>query len=292
MVDAKPRTASILSLVQGTLELPTIPEVLVKLANVIAAPDASADDVADVITKDPAVAANMLRLANSAYYGLNVRVSSINLAVSVLGFAATKRVALQAAVMSQFARSDAVASRWFDPAAFWRHSIYCGVTARVVASHTPRLAGQNPDDAYICGLLHDIGKIVLAEHLPGPFERVLETAAESGRSECVVEQEQLGFTHADVGSVLAIKWFLPEELTVGIRYHHLPSENPFERRLAALIHLADAVATASGHGAIVADAGKMPRDPAVLDELGLEESDVADLLPVIEADFEATELPF
>src|SRR5262245_49554610 len=96
--------ANILSLVNSTIELPTMPEVLVKLNEVMSDPEASADSVARVVSKDPAVATNMLRIVNSAYYGLPVRVSSITLAVSVLGFNMTKKLALKAAVFSVFGK--------------------------------------------------------------------------------------------------------------------------------------------------------------------------------------------
>ena len=99
MVEATSNSTSILQLVNKTLELPTIPEVLVSLNDVIASDDSTSDDVAEVIAKDPAVSANVLRIVNSAYYGLQVRVSSISLAVSVLGFSMTKKVALASAMI-------------------------------------------------------------------------------------------------------------------------------------------------------------------------------------------------
>ena len=102
MTQAASNQTNILSLVNSTLELPTMPEVLVKLNEVMANPDASSDDVAAVIGKDPAVATNVLRIVNSAYYGLQVRVSSVSLAVSVMGFNMAKKVALRASVYRGF----------------------------------------------------------------------------------------------------------------------------------------------------------------------------------------------
>ncbi len=134
-------SSSILKLVNKTLELPTLPEVLIKLNQIIAEPESTADDVAKVISTDPAVSTNILRIVNSAYYGLQVRVSSINLAVSIMGFSMTKKVALKAAVFSMFARRKQNKCKHFDPAAFWKHSPSSPMnrprTARLPSSRGP-----------------------------------------------------------------------------------------------------------------------------------------------------------
>lgn len=292
MVDATANQTSILNLVNKTLDLPTIPEVLTTLNEVIAREDSMADDVADVISKDPAVSANVLRIVNSAYYGLQVRVSSISLAVSVLGFSMTKRVALKAAVFSKFANRDSnLPKDLFDPLAFWRHSIFTGIATRVLGAESSVLAQANAEDLYICGLLHDLGKIILAENLPDEFAALLEEAKRTGRQVHELEQERFGFTHADVGSVLAIKWFLPEDLTIGIRYHHRPTDDPFHRPLSSLIHLADHLAWSAGRPSTVLPQGpEMVHD--VYQAVDLEPEQVVDLMPKIQADFEATGLPF
>ena len=146
MSDVAGHSITILNLVNKTVELPTIPEVLVKLNDVMADPDTSADHVADVISKDPAVSTNMLRIVNSAYYGLQVRVSSISLAVSVMGFNMTRKVALKAAVFSVFGKKQEVEIPQFDPAAFWQHAIYVGTACRVIGQNAPRFAAAHPED--------------------------------------------------------------------------------------------------------------------------------------------------
>ena len=284
------KSTSILSLVNKTVELPTMPEVLVKLNEVMANPDSSADDVAKVIAADPSVATNVLRLVNSAYYGLQVRVSSINLAVSIMGFNMTRKVALKAAVFSVFGKNHEKLGN-FDPLAFWRHSIYTGVAARVLGSESPRFAGNHAEDLYICGLLHDIGKIILLENAPKRYLPVLEAAAQTGRVETEVEQQMLGFTHADVGSVLAIKWFLPEDLTIAIRYHHAPTKDPFHKSLSALIHLADHLAWSAGRPSTLATPGPQLA-PEVYEQVGLDPAAVENLQPQIDEDYEATGSPW
>jgi HD-like signal output (HDOD) protein len=284
------QSTNILGLVNSTIELPTMPEVLVKLNEVMASPDSTAEDVAKVVSKDPAVATNLLRIVNSAYYGLQVRVSSVSLAVSVMGFNMTKKVALKAAVFSVFGKKrDKI--QHFDPLAFWKHAIFTGVAARQLGSNSPVFAETHAEDLYITGLLHDIGKIILMEKAAPKYLAMLRKAAQQKRPETEVEQEDLGFTHADVGSVLAIKWFLPEDLAIAIRYHHTPSRDPFHRSLSSLIHLADQLAWSAGNPSTVGTV-LPPLDHEVYDQVGLDPTRVEELLLQIQEDFAASELPW
>lgn len=289
MAETKTST-NILTLVNSTIDLPTMPEVLVKLNEVMADPDVSADDIAKVVAADPAVSTNLLRIVNSAYYGLQVRVSSISLAVSVMGFAMTKKVALKAAVFSAFSkRRDKI--QHFDPSTFWRHAIYTGVAARTLAGASPVFAEMHPEDAYIAGLLHDIGKIILMEKSAPQYLAALRKSVDRGCPETEVELEDFGFTHADVGSVLAIKWSLPEDLAIAIRYHHAPARDPFHRSLSSLIHLADQLAW---RAQIPSTVGTTPcrLDEDVYEQTGLTAELVEDLLPLVQDDFGASEMPW
>jgi putative nucleotidyltransferase with HDIG domain len=282
--------AGLLNLINRTLELPTLPEVLLRMNEVMANSKSSVDDVARVIATDPAVAANILRLVNSAYYGLQVRVSTVSLAVSVMGFAMTSKIALKAAVFSRFAkRGSAVAG--FDPEGFWRHSIFSAVAARTIGRESERFANADPEDLYTCGLLHDIGKILLFEKMPERYAEVLGDVERTGRPETEAERDVLGFTHAEAGSVLAIKWSLPEDLAIAIRYHHAPDKDTYRKSLSHLIHLADHLAwSASFPSTRVARTATL--EPSAYDELGIDPARVEELLPQIHEDFEATGLPW
>ena len=283
-------STNILGLVNNTIELPTMPEVLLKLNEVMANPDASAEDVAKVVSKDPAVATNILRIVNSAYYGLQVRVSSVSLAISVMGFNMTKKVALKAAVFSVFGkRRDKI--QHFDPLAFWRHAIYAGTAARVLGGNSAVFAATHAEDIYIAGLLHDIGKIILMEKTAPKYLAMLRNSVQQKRPEIEVEMGDFGFTHADVGSVLAIKWFLPEDLAIAIRYHHAPSRDPFHRSLSSLIHLADQLAWRAGSPSTVGTT-LAQLDHEVYDQIGLDPTRVEELVPQIQEDFAAAELPW
>lgn len=291
MSSGNEQACSIVSLVNETIGVPTLPEVLVKLNRIIVNPKSSASDVAKVIAADPAVATNILRTVNSAYYGLQVRVSSIALAVSIMGFVKAKQVALRAAVFSMFEGAQKDQSPFFEPAEFWKHSVYTGIAARVLGTHSPVFASTDPEDLYIAGLLHDIGQLILLERRDAGYSRVLSRTASSGMTLVEMEQEMLGYTHADVGSVLAIKWFLPEVLRSAIRYHHSPSRDPGDRALSSLIHLADRVAWDAGR----ASTKGLPApelDPMAYVAVGLDEEQVAQLAPRAEAEFAGIEMPW
>ncbi|MFK7741299.1 MAG: HDOD domain-containing protein [Planctomycetota bacterium] len=290
MADSSSSSTNILTLVNSTIDLPTMPEVLVRLNDVMNNPDTSAADVAKVVSADPAVATNILRIVNSAYYGLQVRVSSVSLAISVMGFNMTKKVALKAAVFSSFGKRREKIQH-FDPSAFWKHAIFAGVAARTLAGASDRFEDMHPEDAYVAGLLHDIGKIILMEKAAPRYLATLRKAVQQKRPEMDVEIEEFGFTHADVGSVLAIKWSLPEDLAIAIRYHHAPARDPFHRSLSSLIHLADQLAwraqVPSTVGPPVA-----PLDHDVYDQIGLTPEQVEELLPQIQDDYGGSELPW
>lgn len=285
------KTTNILDLVNKTLDLPTIPTVLVKLNEVTNDPNTTAAQVANVIAGDPAVSANILRIVNSAYYGLQVRVSSVNLAVSIMGFHMTRKVALRAAIFKVFGKKGAGLSPHFDPEKFWRHSVFTGIAAREMKSRCEAFNGLHPEDVYICGLLHDIGKIILLENQPHVFNDCLEKSARSGSHTVEIEQQLLGFNHADIGSVLGIKWFLPEDLTIAIRYHHAPERDPFHSSLSSLIHVADALAWRCGQPSSQ-NTGAPTLCPQALGAIGLTEADLEPIIEKVREEFEANGTPW
>ncbi len=283
---------SILDLIQSTCELPTLPDVLVKLQSVMDDPDSSAEDVAQVIALDPSIATNILRIVNSAYYGLQVRVSSVNLAVSIMGFNMTKKVALKAAIFSAFGdKGKPKQIERFDANAFWRHSIFTAALARAIGAESSIFQAVHPEDLYICGLLHDIGTIILCDSATEAYKGILERSAREGVPVADLELEQLGYTHGDVGSVLAIKWFLPEDLTIAIRYHEVPDNDPFHRALSSLVCLADRLAGEAGRPAVPGLVTK-ERPASLLEILDLDETKIEGIVARAEADFAANGLPW
>ena len=179
----------------------------------------------------------------------------------------------------------------FDPMAFWKHAVFTGVAARALASVSTTFKDMHAEDVYIAGLLHDIGKIILMEKAAPRYLAVLRKSVQQQRPETEVELEECGFTHADVGSVLAIRWSLPEDLAIAIRYHHSPSKDPFHRSLSSLVHLADQVAWQAGFPSTVGTTQSVI-DPDVHNHTGLDPAKVASMLPQIREDCAASELPW
>lgn len=282
---------NILDLIKKSCQFPALPNVLLELNEALADPDVSVEDLVDVIASDQPVATNVLRIVNSAYYGLQVRISSINLAVSIMGFNMTKNVVLKAAVFSSFARSKSSPIPHFDPEAFWTHSMFVGALARVIGLATLRYGDCRPEDLYTCGLLHDIGMIILHDSVPDTFAAILERSVEGGRPVNEVEEEVLGYTHADVGSLLATKWNLPEDVTVAIRYHESPEQDPFHQTLSSLICLADRVVSLYDRPAVPQAPCRHPADE-LLETVGVRRQVLGELVERAEEDCDAGGLPW
>jgi HD-like signal output (HDOD) protein len=282
-------TPSIVDLIDQTCELPAPPAMLHELDVVMANPESAAEDAAAVIVSQPSIAANILRIVNSPYYGLQVRVSSVDLAVSILGFHMTKKVTLQAAMFSTFAKKG-VEHQHFDATAFWRHSVYVGVAARVLGQASSRCAGFHPEDLYVCGLVHDIGKLVLLDSSPD-FEKTITISMDEQRPLHTVESEVLGFTHADVSAALAREWSLPDDVCNALRHHETPEADPSSAPLTSLLCIADRLA-----GDAVAQRVPAARltelATTLLEAAGIVASQLGELTEQADADFETTCLPW
>ncbi len=160
----------------------------------------------------------MLRLVNSAYFGLRNPVSSIHQALVSLGVNTLKNIALSLAMLGALPRENGAG---FNSEECWVHSLAVGLAARRLG----RLAGVDPAEAeeyFVAGLLHDVGKLVLARQAPQEYRRALEAAAAGEQDLLAAEAAVLGATHAEVGAVLATHWGLPEMLGLGLARHHAP----------------------------------------------------------------------
>lgn len=213
------------------MKTPTLPEVLaavrqlpslsVVVTDLLASLNRENMDTASLVSKiaqDQGLAARVLRVANSAFYGLGSRVSGVNEAVVVLGFHAVRSMALAAGIINAF--PPGVGGR-FDRLAFWQHAVGTGVCARVLAARL----GKDAEAAFTAGLLHDIGKLAMHVYYPEVFESVL---ASRGTDKALIDTERLvlGFDHAAVGYEVARNWHFPPAIGQAIRDHHQPDAAP------------------------------------------------------------------
>lgn len=242
------------ALVEEIAELRPLPAVAARALQLAEGDRFSAHELAGAIAADPALTARILRLANSAYYGFPRRIATVRDAVVLLGFRAVRSATLAASVMQ--AMPDA---RGVDATAFWRHSITVGLLAEVLA----RARRRHLDEAFTAGVLHNAGRLALAQQRPEELARVCAASRDRGVAIDVAERELLGFTDAELGGALALHWNFPEDLAEAVKKHQLdPSALPDAESLPAFIIRARLYARASG----VHDSVDVPTERAVAAE--------------------------
>jgi len=224
-------------------KLPTIAVMLNKCSELMENSSVSASAVAEMISKDQSITSMVLRLVNSSFYGLPQKINSVNQAIVVLGFNTVRNLVLSCSVFDVFWKGDG--STRFSMFEFWKHSIGCAAVAKIIGS---RVGVHQFEDAFIAGLLHDVGKIVLARYFRDDFLMILRIVQEKNMLFKEVEKQILGFTHAEIGGYLAKKWNLPGNLIEGITFHHTPSLSKNNTNLVLAVHLADIVCRGLGFG--------------------------------------------
>lgn len=260
-------------------QLPALPGVVSELISSFADEDVDIARIAQLIGRDQGLTARVLRVANSSFYGLQSKVGTINEALVVLGFRAVRSMALATGVSGVFHPEKCPG---FELPGYLRHSIGVGLTARALAAQT----GHNPDLAFVGGVLHDIGQLVLASGFPTQYAEALRYRQQHDCYLVVAERDILGFDHAEVGGMLSDAWRFPASLHEAVAGHHAPSES-VANSLADLIHVADAIA----HGLGLArgnDEMVIPLDRTAWTRLNLDSEKLQQILTVIAAEMDET----
>lgn len=266
-------------LVEKVDEIPVFPQVIRQIIQLIEAPDSSAKDVERGIIRDQGLTTKILKLANSAYYGLSRNVRSVSEATVLLGFQAIKSMVLATSVGKVMDRE--LPGYALGKEALWRQSQICAITTRVVAK---KCRYPKADQAYTAGLLRDIGKVVLDHYMRAQYETVVTQVYGSDRTFLEVERSVLGFDHGQVGAHIAEKWHLPEELVEAIATHHTPEQATINPKMTAMVHVADVMVMMMGlHLGIdgmAYNCSQHAMDLLGLDEAVLEEimAEVADII--------------
>ncbi len=218
--------------------LPPLPEVVVEVIQLLEAPDTEPEDLARHLQRDPALVARMLGTVNSPLYGLNRTISSIVEAVVVLGFRGLRSLVL-ASGTSKYLQSD-FQCYGHDRAGLWRHSLAVAAGCRGLAASLP---AADREELFVAGLLHDIGKLVLA-----PYLRENELQLDLGSPLTEAEQRTLGIDHTEAGALVAARWNLSPRVQDILRHHHAESPPAALRQAIAAVRVADALAKRAGIG--------------------------------------------
>ena len=223
---------------KGTLEIPSLPMIFTRIDEAVNNPRSSLADIGRVISEDSSLTARLLKIVNSAFYSFPSKIETISRAVTVVGTQQLRDLALATSVMKLF---QGIPPDLINMEAFWKHSIACGVAARVLAAHKRE---ANIERFFVAGILHDIGRLILCMKDPDWMRSALGRCHASCELLYKVEIEELGFDHASLGRVLLENWKLPASLVETVAYHHNPeaaARFPIE---AAVVHLADIIAHA------------------------------------------------
>lgn len=221
-----------------SLKLPTFPSTVARIDAVLQDEEFELSALADIVEKDPPIAASVLRSANSAYYALAEPANSVREAVGTLGAGNIRNLAFQASLVSDYKHLAKYPE--FDLRTLWKHSILTAQVAQKFATAAGSLRPGGGDMAYTAGLLHDIGKIVLLDSMGEFFLEAVRDAHNSGRRAVDSENAILGMDHASTGALVAFAWKLREEVSQAIEYHHDPDRAGSNPTLDA-VTLADQV---------------------------------------------------
>jgi HD-like signal output (HDOD) protein len=204
-------------------------------------PSVSAGEIADMVSGDQAMAAAVLRLVNAPFFGLGRRISSIQHAVLLLGLSTVRNLALSAVLVKSFGQSSR--DRRFDRSRLWRHTVACAAGARLLSK---RLGSDDPEDAFLAGLVHDMGVVVFDQFFHDDFRRVADLVTGMTMPLVDAEREIFGHDHAFIGRQLARHWNFPASVAEAIGCHHAPGRARCAPTLAAVVHLSDWLEASTG----------------------------------------------
>ncbi|PKM93580.1 MAG: hydrolase [Firmicutes bacterium HGW-Firmicutes-1] len=234
-------TITLNELVSRIDEIPIFPQTVSKILKLVDDPKTNIRDIENEILKDQGFTTKVLKLANSAYFGVSRQIKTVSQATTLLGFQAIRSMVLASSVGSVLSKE--LIGYALEREALWKQSQICAITARVISK---KIKFPQPDQAYTAGLLKDIGKVILDHYLNDQFQNIMDQINEGNKPFLEVEEEILGFNHCQVGARIAEKWKLPEDLVEAIAYHHQPEKAQLNLKLVAITHVADGLVMMMG----------------------------------------------
>ncbi|MFA6015226.1 MAG: HDOD domain-containing protein [Gallionellaceae bacterium] len=276
-------TIDIAGLVKGVGGLVTLPDVFIRINRLVEDPNSNVADISKVIAQDPSFTVRLLRVANSSFYGFSSTIDTVPKAVSIIGTSQIRSLALATSVASSF---EGLPNTLVSMEHFWRHSLYCGLIARILARQIGKV---DPDAIFTAALLHDIGELVIFNRMPQQAKDALLLVLDSGDEIpiYIAERQVVGADHAQVGGELARQWKLPPLLEECIEFHHDINQAQRFPREVALVHVSNILALMA-EVQTLDPADVSPIDPRAWEILGLEANEVTEEV-VAEAQAEIAE---
>jgi putative nucleotidyltransferase with HDIG domain len=226
---------------QKLRDIPSLPEVVSRVMELVQDPKSSAAQLSKVISHDPGLTSRVLRLVNSAYYGFPKQISSIQHAIMILGFTTMRGLVLSSSIFKIFApKTDGII--FLDYKKFWKHSLMTAIASKEIAKF---LYFQQDDDIFSAAILHDIGKIILDQYDHENYVNVLKTPLKDRQMEHVIpfEEEFCGVNHCDIGYMVAEAWNLPESIANVVKFHHAPLNAGKFMFLTSIVYIANITST-------------------------------------------------
>ncbi len=292
MISLNPKTKAdtdklVASAIADLGEIATLPEVTVRIIKIVENPKSTARDLHDVIKNDPALSARLLKVVNSAFYGLPGQIGSVDRAIVLLGLSAVKNISIAASMTHLFNAGHTIEG--FSATEVWRHSVAVGVACRLLSAAQGK---PNVEESFLTGLIHDLGLLVERQVFAKKIAEVIARHRAEGGNFCQIEEEVIGADHQAFGMALASKWRFPTQLCTAIGYHHKPMDlAPVNRELGMLVHVSDVLACRAQIG-FFATAAHEDLDGSMLEMLKIDPSKVEDILAKLPEQVAITETLF
>ncbi len=263
---------TLVKLLEKIKEMPPLPQSITQILEISRSTKSSAQDLAKVFERDPALAANILKIANSSFYGFTRKISTITHAIVCLGLDTVKSIALTSSTQEML--NNEIPAYDLEKGMLLQHSITCANCARIIAQ---RIGYKDCEEAYTAGLLLDIGKVILSRFAEDQFNQIIEKTKDNKTPFNIAEQEILGFDHPKIGGRIIKKWNLPPILIEAVQYHHQPEKAKTNKTLTYIVHFADAISDMLGIG-LGSDGLMYVFEEKTLDILGLSEEDMESIM--------------
>lgn len=255
-------------IVEKVEEMPVLPNRINKIIEIVENPDSTVKDLENEILKDQSLTSKVLKLANTTHYGYPRKISTVSRATILLGFQTIKSIAL-ASTVSKYLLGE-LEGYALGKNDLWKQSQTCGIISRYIGK---KKSIENPEKAYIAGLLRDIGKTILNYYVQDEYCEIVKIVEEERVPFLEAEKLVLGFDHAEIGGKVAQKWNFPKDLVEAIEYHHTPEKALENPDLVSIVHVADAITMMMGVGLGV-DGMKYNLSQFAIDNLKLNETEI------------------